>query len=46
VGFRNVLVHGYVDVDNDVVVANLDRLGDFEGFVVCVTRWVTSQADS
>ena len=33
-GFRNVLVHGYLDVDLDVLHALLhDRLGDFESFV-------------
>ena len=32
-GFRNVLVHGYLDVDLDVLHALLhDRLGDFESF--------------
>ncbi len=32
-GFRNVLVHGYLDVDLDVLYTLLhDRLGDFESF--------------
>lgn len=33
VGFRNVLVHGYAEVDDRLVVGNLDRLGDLRAFV-------------
>lgn len=40
VGFRNVLVHGYVDVDDDRVVAQLDRAGDLDAFVAAVSRWI------
>lgn len=32
-GFRNVLVHGYADVDNDRVTENLDRLPVLRTFV-------------
>ncbi len=32
VRFRNVLVHGYADVDDRRVVAHLSRLGDVAGF--------------
>jgi uncharacterized protein YutE (UPF0331/DUF86 family) len=39
VGFRNVLVHGYADVDDRLVVAQLDRLGDLERFVAAVSRF-------
>lgn len=39
VGFRNVLVHGYAAVDDDRVVAQLDRVGDIEAFVASVSRW-------
>lgn len=39
VGFRNVLVHGYVDVDDDRVVAQLDHVGDLERFVADVSEW-------
>lgn len=28
VGFRNVLVHDYVDVDDDIVTRRLEDLGD------------------
>lgn len=36
-GFRNVLVHGYTDVDLDVVRDVLaNRLGDLDAFVVAV----------
>lgn len=43
VGFRNVLVHGYVEVDDGQVVANLGRLGDLERFVAAVSRWLIEQ---
>jgi uncharacterized protein YutE (UPF0331/DUF86 family) len=33
VGFRNVLVHGYADVDDRLVVANLSRLSDLHAYV-------------
>lgn len=33
-GFRNILVHKYGEVDDDLVYENLsDRLGDFELFI-------------
>lgn len=40
VGFRNVLVHRYVDVDDAVVVDALTRLADFDRFVTQVGRWL------
>jgi uncharacterized protein YutE (UPF0331/DUF86 family) len=36
VRFRNVLVHGYADVDDRRAMDNLDRLGDVERFVAAV----------
>lgn len=39
VGFRNVLVHDYVDVDDQVVLARLDDPSDLAGFVAAVARW-------
>lgn len=43
VGFRNVLVHEYAEVDDAKVVAMLDRLGDLSAFVATVGRWVAEQ---
>lgn len=40
VGFRNVLVHLYTDVDDKRVVAHLDHLGELERFVAEVAGWV------
>jgi uncharacterized protein YutE (UPF0331/DUF86 family) len=40
VGFRNVLVHGYVDADDERVIAQLDRVGELEEFVRSVSRWI------
>ncbi|CAN5626633.1 hypothetical protein BH24ACT11_BH24ACT11_01440 [soil metagenome] len=33
VGFRNVLVHGYVEVDDTVVVARIEGLADIDAFI-------------
>ena len=40
-GFRNILVHGYADVDDGVVIAQLDRVSHLEAFVVSVSRWAS-----
>jgi uncharacterized protein YutE (UPF0331/DUF86 family) len=43
VGFRNVLVHGYADVDDDRVVAALADLADLRAFSDAVRRWAATQ---
>lgn len=40
VGFRNVLVHDYVRVDDAIVTAELGDLADLEGFVVSIGAWL------
>ena len=40
VGFRNVLVHEYVEVDDDIVLAQLADLADLERFVRAVVTWL------
>lgn len=40
VGFRNVLVHDYVRVDDDLVIAQLGDLGDLERFVAAISEWL------
>ena len=42
IGFRNVLVHEYAEIDNQRVVADLDRLGDLKDFVAAVAQWSSS----
>jgi uncharacterized protein YutE (UPF0331/DUF86 family) len=43
-GFRNVLVHGYQDVDLDVVVdAAKNRLGDVVAFVNAIRQRLTAR---
>jgi uncharacterized protein YutE (UPF0331/DUF86 family) len=42
-GFRNLLVHGYAEIDDDRVVANLDELHAFEDFVEQVRVWAARQ---
>jgi uncharacterized protein YutE (UPF0331/DUF86 family) len=42
VGFRNVLVHQYVDVDDGRVRHALGELDDLSDFVGDVTRWLLS----
>lgn len=41
VGFRNVLVHDYVDVDDDVVLARLLDLSDLDNFVTMLSQLAT-----
>ena len=44
-GFRNVLVHGYLDVDLDLVTQILsERLDDFEEFARHVERWFSESS--
>ncbi|MGH3854484.1 MAG: HepT-like ribonuclease domain-containing protein [Pseudonocardiaceae bacterium] len=38
VGLRNVLVHDYVDVDDDIVLERLANLADLDDFVAVVAR--------
>jgi uncharacterized protein YutE (UPF0331/DUF86 family) len=45
VGFRNVLVHEYVQVSDDIVTARLGDLGDLEGFVEQVAAFITEPAE-
>jgi len=44
VGFRNVLVHEYVDVDDRIVVDRLRDPSDLRAFVEAVVRWLSGQA--
>ena len=41
VGFRNVLVHEYIRVNDDIVTDRLKALGDLEDFVSQVAGFVT-----
>lgn len=40
VGFRNVLVHEYVEVSDEVVLSRLASLGDLEQFVEQMTVFI------
>jgi uncharacterized protein YutE (UPF0331/DUF86 family) len=42
-GFRNVLVHDYVVVDDAIVVDALNDPSDLNGFVRSVSRWLEDQ---
>ncbi|MDQ4021231.1 MAG: DUF86 domain-containing protein [Actinomycetota bacterium] len=42
VGFRNVLVHEYVEVDDSVVLARLADPSDLDEFVTAVIEWTSS----
>lgn len=44
VGFRNVLVHQYVDVDDAIVLDALGRLDDLRAFVSQVSSWILRQS--
>lgn len=41
VGFRNVLVHEYVRVDDGIVTDRIENLVDLDAFVRQVTSWVS-----
>jgi uncharacterized protein YutE (UPF0331/DUF86 family) len=41
VGFRNVLVHEYVPVNDDIAIDRLKSLGDLEDFVSQMAAFVT-----
>ena len=41
VGFRNVLVHDYIEVNDDVVIARPKDLDDLEEFVRGIARYVS-----
>lgn len=43
VGFRNLLVHQYADIDDRRVVAMLGEVGDLEAFVNAVGAWLERQ---
>ena len=43
-GFRNVLVHEYVEVDDEIVLSRLKDLSDLDSFVAAVAEWVSSQS--
>jgi len=46
-GFRNVLVHGYLDVDLDILATVLARhLDDFDEFVRHVERWLADPSNA
>lgn len=40
VGFRNILVHEYVAVSDDIVIARLDDLSDLSAFIRDVAAWI------
>lgn len=43
VGFRSVLVHEYVAVDDAVVLARLDDPSNLTAFVRAVTAWLDAE---
>jgi uncharacterized protein YutE (UPF0331/DUF86 family) len=43
VGFRNLLVHQYAEIDDDLVLGNLDDIGDLDAFVAALASWVKDQ---
>ncbi len=45
VGFRNVLVHQYAQVDDAIVLAASERLGNFDRFVSQLSGWLADQRE-
>lgn len=46
VGFRNLLVHEYAEIDDRRVLAHLDRLDDLQQFVRSVAVWLSGPASA
>lgn len=46
VGFRNLLVHQYADVDARRTVAHLGRLDDLRRFASAVARWLAASEEA
>ena len=46
VGFRNILIHGYAEVDESIVDARLADHQDLHDFAVAVSSWLTSRSES
>ena len=46
-GFRNILVHGYLEIDLELLAGMLsERLDDFEEFASHVEHWLAGQANA
>jgi uncharacterized protein YutE (UPF0331/DUF86 family) len=45
-GMRNILVHGYLDVDDEVVWSALGDLDDLRRFASAIERMIESQEDA
>ncbi len=45
VGFRNVLVQDYVDVEDNIVTDRLADLSDLREFAEVIARWILSQSN-
>lgn len=43
VGFRNLLVHEYAEVDDDIVRANVALLPDLDAFAAALADWAARQ---
>jgi len=41
-GFRNILVHKYGKVDDELVFENLEKLNDFSEFITEITKFLNS----
>ncbi len=39
-GFRNILVHDYLEIDPEIVFASLKKLDDFKQFAKIVLTWL------
>jgi uncharacterized protein YutE (UPF0331/DUF86 family) len=46
VGFRNILVHEFIQVSDEIVTARLDDLGDIERFVEYVAEFIAASTES
>ena len=42
-GFRNILVHKYGEVNDELAFENLDNLGDFDSFITAIITFIKKQ---
>jgi len=42
-GFRNILIHEYLDIDWDEVYKNLQRIDQFYKFIDYIKKWLSQR---
>jgi len=45
-GFRNILMHEYLEIDWNEVLCNLQRMGDLYNFMEHIKKWLKDRTHS